>query len=268
MKKQIIVILLLSIVVSLFTTVSGQIIIIESTPEFRFDTIESFYSYEGGGYRLKVTGTALYSGTISLGVKGQGVRSGSWVGGSQKEIIAGKKYTFYTDLEFHEILDANEYFTAEVFSVPSGFGSSTSQEFTYYLTDDDEESGAIYYNLKIIPVYAGTNDVAEFVNVCVDYGSKKSRGYGETNSIKLLKGTHRIYVENLGEYYSRYTQNSPYLMPLHQDTTLYIPIETSPNFQYNAYEEHSTKNNELSLTQIIISGVLILIIGIYFKKIL
>ena len=252
-KIKIIVVIFLIII--LLPISIAQISISMSGEGFEFDEIESFHSYEGGGYRLAVTGKAIESGTINLGADGPGIKSGHWIGGSEKHVVAGQSYTFYVDLEFNEILDANRDFKGTILASAGGLGISTDKDFTYYLKDTDEESGAVYYKLKIIPVYAGTHNPVEFAEVCIDYGSRKTKGYGEV-TVTQLEGVHRIYVNNLGEYYSKYTEDNPYLLSLNENKIVEIPITTSPTSEYSAIEKEIT--NEVPGF-----GAILLIISIF-----
>ena len=234
MKIKIIIVIFLVII--FFPISIAQISISMSGEEFEFDDIESFHSYEGGGYRLAVTGNAIKSGTINLGAGGPVIMSDHWIGGSEKHIVAGQSYTFYVDLEFSEILDANRDFKGTIFADSGGLGTSTRKDITFYLKDDDKESGAVYHKLKIIPVYAGTHDPVEFAEVLVDYGSRQTKGHGEV-TITQIEGVHRIYVNNLGEYYSKYTEDNPYVLSLHENKIVEIPITTTPQSEYNAIEK-------------------------------
>lgn len=215
------------------------IMISEPTPEFRFDGIANIDTNEGDLTRIDVKGTAINSGTINLHVEGAGIESYTWTGGSEKQIVKGKSYTFQLYVRSPQVNTKSEL-PITVFSQPSGMGVAT--QTTFYNTIEDT-TALPHYDLTIKCIDSNEN-VVDNARI---YVNNDLVGYGSTTK-SVVKGNHYVHAENVTGWYSGYPPDSPKFVSVDKDMILEIPFTTEP------------KPPEDYTTILIIGGITIVVI--------
>ena len=203
------------------------IMVVEQVPQFIFDPVNSINTNEGELTRVEVSGTAIGSGTINLYVDGLGEESYSWTGGSEKQIVKGKSYTFEMYVKSSQV-NTDSSLPITIYSQPSGMGVAT--QVTFYNNIKDT-AGVPSYDLTIKCIDSNGKTVTN-AEIYVD---NDFVGYGSTTK-SVVKGNHYVYAKNVTGWYSGYPPDSPKFVSVNEDKTVEIPFTTEPpkeDFEYN-----------------------------------
>jgi len=197
------------------------VVLVEQEPSFAFDSISTLEGVECESARLTVTGTATGSGTIMLYLDSTAVKSVSWDGGAEKQIVKGADYTFRADVNFACGIDADKNFDATVRSDAGGLGADTSRMFKIYLADKDT---ADIFTLSVKAVQEGTNTIIDTAPIYIGATSVAS---GEASK-NLPAGTYTVYSEDVEGWYTPNDKDHPLTVSLTADKTVTLEFTTEP----------------------------------------